>query len=55
MFFASDNTSGIPPEVMAALARANEGYMPSYGNDPIMTRVRDRIRDLFEADRKSVV
>ena len=54
MFFASDNTSGIPPEVMAALARANEGSMPSYGNDPIMTRVRDRIRDLFEAPEAAV-
>jgi len=26
MFFASDNASGVPAEVMAALARANEGY-----------------------------
>jgi hypothetical protein len=54
MFFASDNTSGIVPEVMAALARANEGCMPSYGSDPIMTRVRDRIRDLFEAPEAAV-
>ncbi len=31
MFFASDNTSGAAPEIMAALARANEGYQRSYG------------------------
>lgn len=54
MFFASDNTSGVPPEVLAALTRANEGYMPSYGGDPVMTRVRDRIRELFEAPEAAV-
>ena len=36
MFFASDNGSGCPPEVMAALSRANEGYARSYGADAIM-------------------
>jgi threonine aldolase len=54
MFFASDNTSGIPPEVLAALARVNDGYTPSYGNDPVMDRVRDQIRTLFEAPGAAV-
>ena len=54
MFFASDNTSGIPPEVLAALADANVGYTPSYGNDPVMDRVRSRIRDLFSAPEAAV-
>jgi threonine aldolase len=54
MFFASDNSSGVPPEVLAALATANEGYAPSYGNDPVMTRVRDRLRDVFEAPEAAV-
>ena len=54
MFFASDNASGAPPEIMAALARANHGYAPSYGGDPIMDRVRSRIRELFEAPEAAV-
>ncbi len=54
MFFASDNTSGIPPEIVAALANANQGYAPSYGEDPIMLRVRTRIREIFEAPEAAV-
>ena len=54
MFFASDNTSGVPAEIMAALARANEGYARSYGADDIMGRVTAQIRDLFDAPEASV-
>lgn len=54
MFFASDNGSGCPPEVMAALSRANEGYARSYGADAIMDDVRDRIRAVFEAPEAAV-
>ena len=54
MFFASDNASGVPPEILAALARANEGYAPSYGADPAMTRVKARIRRLFDAPEAAV-
>lgn len=54
MFFASDNTSGGAPEIMAALMRANEGYARSYGADPIMARVKAQIRDLFEAPEAEV-
>ncbi len=49
MEFASDNTSGAAPEVMAALASANRGYAASYGADATMGEVRARIRALFEA------
>jgi threonine aldolase len=49
MFFASDNTSGVPPEIMTALLRANDGYARSYGGDALMGQVQDRLRDLFEA------
>ncbi len=48
MFFTSDNASGAAPEIMAALARANEGFARSYGADAIMARVTARIRDVFE-------
>ena len=42
------------PEVMQALAAANEGYTGSYGADPIMDRVRGRIREVFEAPDAAV-
>ncbi len=54
MFFASDNTSPVHPAVMEALTRANEGYAKSYGADDIMDRVRQKIRDLFEAPEAAV-
>ena len=54
MWFTSDNASGAAPQIMAALARANEGYARSYGADPIMDRVRGRIRTLFEAPEAAV-
>lgn len=49
MRFASDNTSGAAPEVMAAILKANEGYERSYGADAAMSRVTELVRDLFEA------
>jgi threonine aldolase len=49
MRFASDNTSGAAPEIMAAILKANEGYDRSYGADGVMARVTDLVRDLFEA------
>ncbi len=30
MQFASDNTSGVAPEIIAALLRANGGFAPGY-------------------------
>lgn len=54
MFFASDNASPVPPQVMAALAEANRGYAMPYGNDPIMADVRARIRAVFEAPEAAV-
>ncbi|MCP3969484.1 MAG: low specificity L-threonine aldolase [Rhodobacteraceae bacterium] len=54
MFFGSDNTSGVHPEVMQALVKANDGFAPSYGSDPIMDEVRARVRDIFEAPDAAV-
>ncbi len=54
MNFASDNCSGAHPLVMDAIVRANTGYMPSYGEDPIMDIVRQQVRDLFEAPNAAV-
>lgn len=49
MHFASDNTSGAAPEIMAALIRANDGYARSYGADAAMDRVTALVRDLFQS------
>src|SRR5207245_6378066 len=32
--FASDNNAGVHPEVLEALARANQGHVVAYGDDP---------------------
>lgn len=49
MFFASDNAGPVHPEVLEALARANEGYALPYGADPETEAVRNTIRGIFEA------
>ncbi len=48
--FASDNTAGVCPEAWAALADANIGCEPSYGDDPLTAQARQCFRDLFETD-----
>ncbi len=45
--FASDNYSGVHPEIMEALNRANHEHMPSYGNDAITARTIALFKDLF--------
>ena len=45
--FASDNHAGVHPEVMAALAAANEGQAGAYGADPWTARAAQRFRDHF--------
>lgn len=54
MQFASDNTSGVAPQIMAALQRANEGHAASYGADALMRRVEVRVREVFEAPEAAV-
>ena len=54
MFLASDNTSGVPAPVLAALTRANEGFAPGYGADALMERVRAQVRAVFEAPQAAI-
>ncbi|SNR32687.1 threonine aldolase family protein [Puniceibacterium sediminis] len=54
MFFASDNSGPVPPQVMAALTTANTGHVMSYGTDALTDAVTDQIRTLFEAPDASV-
>src|SRR5712691_7159542 len=48
--FASDNYSGICPEAWEAMARANQGHSPAYGDDEWTDKASDLLRDLFETD-----
>jgi threonine aldolase len=43
--FASDNNAGIHPEILAAIAAANEGDVPAYGADPVTARAVARFRE----------
>lgn len=54
MYFASDNSGPVHPQVLDALARANEGYQMAYGADTVMNDVRDKIRGVFEAPGAAV-
>jgi len=46
--FASDNYAGICPEAWAALAEANQGHAPGYGDDAWTQKAADLIREIFE-------
>src|SRR6266536_2786195 len=50
MNFASDNAAAVAPEILAALARANEGSALAYGNDDWTKRVERRFAEIFERD-----
>ena len=54
MFFTSDNASGAAPEIMDAIAQANDGFAPSYGADDLMTLVQSQIRQIFQAPEAAV-
>ena len=48
MNFASDNAAGVAPEILAAIAAANEGSALAYGNDASTRRVEQHFAELFE-------
>jgi threonine aldolase len=48
--FASDNYAGICPEAWAAMAEANVGHAPGYGEDRWTQQAADLLRDAFETD-----
>ena len=54
MIFTSDNASGAAPEIMAALAEAEQGYAMPYGNDPLTARAQEKVREVFEAPEAAV-
>ena len=52
--FASDNCAGICPEAWAAMANANRGHVPAYGEDQWTQAAADAFRALFEKDDAEV-
>ncbi|MFC1838473.1 threonine aldolase family protein [Thermodesulfobacteriota bacterium] len=48
--FASDNYSGICPEALEYLRKANSGHEPSYGEDPWTRKACDLFRETFETE-----
>jgi len=50
MNFCSDNTAGVSPEIMDALARANTDAAMPYGSDELTQRVEQRFNDIFECE-----
>lgn len=52
--FASDNWSGVSPEVMQALIEVNQGHHPAYGeNDPMMEAAQEKFREVFGPDSQT--
>jgi threonine aldolase len=48
--FASDNYAGICPEAWSAMAEANVGHSPGYGDDRWTAEAADLLRETFETD-----
>jgi threonine aldolase len=53
--FASDNHAGALPEVLDAVARANEGHAVSYGGDEWTARVEELFRREFGPDARAAL
>lgn len=45
--FASDNYSGVLPEILAAIHTANGGHVGAYGNDPYTAHLQNLIKHHF--------
>ena len=50
MNFMSDNTTGVSPEIMAAMVAANDGHAMPYGDDETTIRLAGLFGDLFETE-----
>ena len=48
--FASDNYSGVHPEIMEALQKANAAHAGSYGNDEYTARAVNKFKEIFGND-----
>src|SRR5712692_4713699 len=48
--FASDNNAGVHPEVLEAIARANQGHVVAYGDDPYTRSAIKKFEEHFGPD-----
>src|SRR5437879_1654072 len=48
--FASDNNAGVHPEVLEAIARANQGHVVAYGDDPYTRSAVTKFQEHFGDD-----
>ena len=48
--FVSDNNSGIHPEILKSIERANSGHVVAYGDDIYTTRAVSKVREHFGDD-----
>ena len=48
--FASDNYSGIHPEIMEAILQANRDHAPSYGNDAFSLQATQTFKEIFGSE-----
>jgi threonine aldolase len=48
MNFASDNTAGVAPDILSALAAGNDGFVLGYGDDDVTRAVERRFEEVFE-------
>ena len=48
--FASDNVTGVCPEVLDEIIKANDGIAPPYGNDEISGVLQEKFSEIFEKD-----
>jgi len=50
--FCSDNVTGVAPDILAAIANANQDAAMPYGNDPLTQKVEARFAEVFETEVK---
>jgi threonine aldolase len=48
--FASDNNAGVHPEILEAIARANQGHVIAYGDDPYTRSTIQKFEEHFGPD-----
>jgi len=48
--FASDNNAGVHPEILEAIARANQGHVVAYGDDPYTRSAIAKFQEQFGDD-----
>src|SRR6516165_10539575 len=50
MNFLSDNSAAVAPVVLNAIAKANDGFAPGYGDDEWTRSVERRLCEIFERE-----